>query len=134
MDEEHWFDSGIQFDGLDFEFEAVVATITPRPLFDMRKDFTTLVEFLFFHTTLDLDIQVIEKRWISSPTDCDWGSINQVCFNHQLKLRLTNPYKSLYFISLFAPMAMRGLLAIVFVILPLIAFVDITVIIQCEEQ
>ena len=30
LDKEQWFDSGIQIDDLDFEFEVVVATITPR--------------------------------------------------------------------------------------------------------
>jgi len=39
LDEEQWFDSGIHIDGLDFEFEVIVAAIILRPLFDKREDF-----------------------------------------------------------------------------------------------
>ena len=39
LDEEQWFERGIQIDGLDFEFEVIAAAIIPRPLFDKREDF-----------------------------------------------------------------------------------------------
>ena len=56
LDEEQWFDSGIEIDGLDFEFEVIVAAIIPRPLFDMRED---------FRAWLNLEIQ-LQKHFCTS--------------------------------------------------------------------
>ena len=99
----------------------------------MREDFTTLVHSLLSNTTLSLNIQVVEKRRISSPTHL--GIHQSSLFhlpigNRGLPIPL-NPCRS------FLPSPhgyMRRVLSMVFVSLPLVTFVDINIIIQCEKQ
>jgi len=51
LEAEQWFDPSVDFDTLYFDFETVVTSPTPRPLFDMREKFTLNFYLLTQHFT-----------------------------------------------------------------------------------